>query len=309
MQRFRPTSSPNTLSDKVNGEIQSARFRRATSSARIELRIAQNLGMDQETRASLARLTAHAGTQRVAIIGKFMPDRGVSAQLVAKGLTEEVNEADFFRYQRVLIPYGGISPKQRRKWQEAGQPLEDFTASQVKRAQVALGLLRIEGAQALVIGRHEDPETRAIAGDNCGTRIIQDTTDTARLEFSPTFGVVCQTHLSPRRVKWLVQQLRLRYRDAKVTFLETLSPAMAAREEALERLLVDCNQAVIVGEPGESSCEALAETALRHGKSAVIIPDVSALATANLSERKIALSAGAFATDEAIRSIAEALLA
>ena len=309
MQRFRPSSPSNTLSDKVNREIQSARFRRATSATRVELKVAQNLGMDQETRAFLARLIALAETQRVAIIGKFMPDRGVSAQLAAMGLTEGVNQADFFRYQRVVIPYGGISPKQRRKWQEENLPLEDFSSSQVKRAQVALGLLRMEGAQAIVIGHHDDPETRAIAGENCGTRIIQDTTDTARLEFSPAFGVVCQTHLSPRRVKWLVQQLRLRYRDAKVTFLETLSPAMAEREEALERLLVDCNQAVIVGEPGESSCEALVETALRHGKSGVIVPDVSSLASANLPERKIALSAGAFATDEAIRLIVEALLA
>ena len=51
---------------------------------------------------------------------------------------------------------------------------------------------------------------------------------------------------------------------------------MAARDEALERLLVDCDRVVIVGEPGEASCEALAETALRKGKTSEIVGSADA---------------------------------
>ena len=166
----------------------------------------------------------------------------------------------------------------------------------------------MEGAQGLVIGCHDHPETIAISGGNSAVKVIEDTTDTSRLLFSPAFGAVCQTTLSPRKVSWLVQQLRLRWKDARVTFLDTVSPAMAAREEALERLLVDCDRVVVVGETGESSCEALAEVALRRGKSAVIAATPGALAAADFRPGgKIALSAGAFATDEAIRAVAESL--
>ena len=106
----------------------------------------------------------------------------------------------------------------------------------------------------------------------------------------------------------MVQQLRLRWRDARVTFLDTVSSAMTAREEALERLLVVCDRAVIVGEAGESSCEALLETALRRGKPAVVVASPDELDLADVRANvKVALTAGAFATDEAIRAVGGAL--
>lgn len=272
------------------------------------MRIASSLGMDDEGRVALERLCRLGKARKTAVAGQFMPDAGVSARLASLGIVEQVEEADFFKYRAVVIPYCGISARQRREWEEAGHPLEDFTASQVRRAQVALGLLKMEGSQPLVIGRHEDAESLAISGGSSATKIIQDTTDTARLLFAPAFGVVCQTTLSPRRVSWLVQQLRLRWRDARVTFLDTVSPAMVAREEALERLLVDCNKVIIVGETGEASCEALLETALRRGKTATVVASPDELeAIVFQPNEKVALTAGAFATDEAIRAVAAAL--
>lgn len=307
MQRFRPSSHPVTLSSKVLTTLDEKRFM-PPSPRKTEHRVASYLGMDADARAALTRLLALAANRKVCVAGRFMPDDGVGALLAARGIAENVEEADFFRFRKVVIPYGGISSRQRREWEETGHPLEDLTAPQVRRAQVALGLLRMEGAQGLVIGRHDDPETLALTGSSPGTRVIEDTTDTARLVFSPAFGVVCQTTISPRKVEWLVQQLRFRYRDSKVTFLDTVCQAMATREEALEKLLVSCDRAIIVGKPGEASCEALAETALRRGKPAVIVSTAADLKQADLSgSPRVALTAGAFATDEAIQGVAAAL--
>ena len=265
--------------------------------------------MDEDARHALSCVIALAERRKTAVTGRFMPDDGVSACLAGIGVAEGVEEADFFKYRQVVIPYCGISPRDRRDWEEAGHPLEDLTSPQVRRAQVALGLLRMEGAQGLVIGRHEDSESRALAGDGTGTRILEDTTDTSRLTFAPAFGVVCQTTLSPRRVSWLVQQLRFRYRDARVTFLDTVCPAMTAREEALEKLLVDCDRVVIVGKAGEASCEALMETAMRRGKPAVVVSGPADLDVGDYAGNpRVALSAGAFALDETIRAVAEALV-
>ena len=308
MQRFYPTPRPNTLHDKVMKDLSQKRFM-PPSGTGSEVRIAAVFGMDDEARAALERLIFLSKSQKVGVAGRFMPDANVSAQLAVLGIAEEVEDADFFKFKAVVIPYGGISPRQRREYEEEGYLLEDLTSPQVRRAQVALGLLRMEGAQPLVIGRHEDPESLAISGGNSGARILQDTTDTARLLFSPAFGVVCQTTLSPRRVAWLVQQLRHRWRDSRVTFLNTISPAMMAREQALERLLVDCERVVIVGESGESSCEALVETALRRGKTAVVVANPDELNPADFpAGEKVALTAGAFADAEAIRAVAEVLI-
>lgn len=307
MQRFHPTARPNTLHHKVTQDLADKRFMPETLKGP-ELRVATALGMDEDGRSALERISQLSKSGKIAVAGRFMPDDGVSAGLASLGVAEHVEEADFFRFSKVVIPYSGISARQRREWEEAGYPLEDLTSPRVRRAQTALSLLKMEGAQALVIGHHEDPETLAIAGGNAGTRILQDTTDTSRLLFSPSFGAVCQTTLSPRRVSWLVQQLRLRWRDARVTFLDTVSPAMTARDEALERLLVVCDRVVIVGDAGESSCEALIETALRRGKPAVIVARAEQLDPADFkAHEKVALTAGGFATDEAIRAVAGAL--
>jgi 4-hydroxy-3-methylbut-2-enyl diphosphate reductase len=273
------------------------------------VRLAPVFGMDVEARSALWQLETLAKTDRLAVAGRFMPDPEISRKLREYGVTEDVMEEDFPHYSRVVVPFSGVSSVKRKTWEKSGARLVDLTSPQVKRAQVALGLLRMDGAQPLVIGRHQDPESIGLAGGISGTRILEDTTDTARLGFAPSFGVVCQTTLSPRRVSWLVQQLRHRYNDAKVTFLNTLTPGMAARERALEKLMAQSDRVVIVGEAGEASCDALAETALRKGRTAEI---VATAAEANQLRttcgERIALTAGAFALDETIRAVADALI-
>ena len=278
------------------------------AAAGIELRVAAVLGMDDDTRSALKRIEELARLRKTCVAGRFMPDCGVSARLAELGVAENVEPADFFRFRAVAIPYCGAAMRDRREWEGSGLMLEDFTSPQVKRAQAALRLLEMEGARPLVIGRHDDPETRSISGGSAAVAVLEDTTDTSRLVFAPAFGAVCQTTLSPRRVKWLAQQLRLRWHDARVTFLDTGSPAMVAREEALERLLVVCDRVIVVGDAGESSCEALVETASRRARQAHVVAGPDELAAIDFSPReKVAFSAGAFATDAAVRAVAERL--
>ncbi len=308
MKRFHPTPRQQTLFNKANANLEERRYM-PPGGKPFTMQVAGALGMDDDTRTALDRVLRLATVGRVAVAGRFMPDQGVSRLLERAGVIEEVEEADFPRFRHVAIPLCGVSARKRREWERHEGRIEDLTAPKVRRAQVALGLLKIEGAQALVIGRHEDPETIAISGGAAaGAVVIEDTTDTARLAYAPAFGAVCQTTLSPKRTDWLVQQLRMRYRDARVTFLDTANPSMRLREEALEKLLVNCGQVVVVGDPGEASCEALVETAVRRGRAAVIVPGPEQLdPNAFDAGERIALTAGAFATDGAVRAVAAVL--
>lgn len=234
-----------------------------------------------------------------------MPDAGVRARLRRLGVVEEAEEADFSRVRSVVLPFGGVSMRDKRRWQESGWKVVDARSQQVRRAQVALGLLRMEGAQTLIIGRHDDPETQALASDYPGTIVLEDTTDIARMRYAPSFGAVCQTTLSPRRVMWLSQQLRLRYRDAKLSFLDTVSPTMALREKALESLCGWCDGVVVAGDRGEASVEALLETAKRFGKPAARVDDLQELAGC----RRLALTAGGFVPKEIVEALTRKALA
>jgi len=196
-----------------------------------------------------------------------------------------------------------VSSRDKRRWKEDGWRIVDTRSAHVRRAQVTLGLLKLEGAQTLVIGRHYDPETQALAADYPGTIVLEDTTDIARLRYAPAFGAVCQTTLSPRRVAWLSQQLRMRYRDARLSFLDTLSPGMSARERSLEALCDWCDGVLVAGDPGEASVEALLETARRCGKTAAAEDDFHALQGC----RRIAITAGAFVLPERVAEAANRL--
>lgn len=266
----------------------------------VETRFASVLGMDAEARQSLELLEREAKVGPVAVPGIFMPDDGVRAKLRRLGVIEEADEADFSRTKSVVLPFGGVSMRDKRRWQESGWKIVDARSQQVRRAQVALGLLRMEGAQTLVIGRHDDPETQALTSDYPGTIVLEDTTDIARMRYAPAFGAVCQTTLSPRRVAWLSQQLRLRYRDAKMSFLDTVSPAMTQRERSLESLCGWCDGVVVLGDRGESTVEALLETARRCGKPAALLEDLSELDGC----RRLAVTAGGFVLRERIESLA-----
>lgn len=269
------------------------------------VKLAPVFGMDVDARSALWQVEELAKSQRVGVAGIFMPDPQIRRKLAALGVEEEVEEADFHRFGKIVVPYAGVLPESRRRWEGGGVNVADLTSPQVRRAVVALGLLRMDGAQPLVVGRHGDAESQVLAGGKGGARILEDTTDTARLDFSPAFGVVCQTTLSPRKVSWLVQQLRLRYNDARVTFLDTLSPAMSARDRALEKLAPQCDRVVIVGQPGEASCEALAETAMRRSRPFEIVGGPEEIADFG---GRVALTAGAFTLDTTIRQVADALM-
>lgn len=113
----------------------------------MDLRVAQQLGMDESAREALERMERVAGAKKIAVVGRFMPDRGVSARLAALGVQENVDEADFFRFRSVAIPFSGVPARRRGEWEREVQDLEDFTSPDVKRAQAALGKLKIEGAR------------------------------------------------------------------------------------------------------------------------------------------------------------------
>ncbi|WP_338288579.1 hypothetical protein [Luteolibacter sp. LG18] len=267
--------------------------------AGVEIRLAAVLGMDVETRTALESVERLAAQGPVAVPGVFMPDAGVRERLRGLGVIEEAEEEDFHRVKTVVLPYGGTPARDKQGWKERGWRIVDTRSAHVRRAQVTLGLLKLEGAQTLVIGRHDDPETRALAADYPGTVVLEDTTDIARLRYAPAFGAVSQTTLSPRRVAWLGQQLRMRYRDARITVLETLAPGMASREKALEPLCGWCDGVLVAGDPGEASVEALLETARRCGKAAATVDDAEALQGC----RRVAVSAGAFVSRERVEAL------
>ena len=91
----------------------------------VEFRLAPVLGMDPETRQALAQIEREAAAGSVAVPGIFMPDAGVRARLRRLGVIEEAREEDFSRVKSVVLPFGGVSMRDKRRWQEDGWKVVD----------------------------------------------------------------------------------------------------------------------------------------------------------------------------------------
>jgi len=55
---------------------------------RLSLQISGVLGMYQESRSALSALLSLAETRKIGVVGRFMPDSGVSGLLAARGIAE-----------------------------------------------------------------------------------------------------------------------------------------------------------------------------------------------------------------------------
>ena len=104
MRRFQPTSRPEALSCKALKTLDERRFM-PPAERKLVLQLSTSLGMDADAREALGRLVGMAAERKTCVAGRFMPDDGVSALLAGHGVVEEVEEADFFRFRKIAIPY------------------------------------------------------------------------------------------------------------------------------------------------------------------------------------------------------------
>ncbi len=268
-------------------------------------------GLTGDAAAALATLDRLAASGQTGIAGVFMPSPWISKALAGAGIAEQLDPADAIRFRHIIVPYTGLPPSQHALWQASSNGrLHDLSAPAIRHALATAERLVALRAETLVIGRHhDDPATATITDDGRAARILENTEDTARLTFAPHFGALCNPWISPRRVAWLADQLRLRYRDARVTFIDTTCPAMIERERALESRLATADRVVIVGDPGDDTCQALAEAAARRGIDSAIATTATRLPwrAYDGTPRNILITAGGFTPQPAIQAMARAL--
>lgn len=137
----------------------------------------------------------------------------------------------------IIIPPFGAPLNHRKEWKKQRRTVLDLSTPEVRRAQSTLALLKLEGAELLVIGRKNDPEVQAHLIDHPRARVIENAEDAVRIPFAPAFNLICQTSHCPQLARHLTSVIQGRHRDSKVTFLDTSSPQENLRRAALQHLV------------------------------------------------------------------------
>lgn len=160
-----------------------------------------------------------------------------SANPLVMSLCEEAgishHEQDLRGDSTIVIPPHGAPALLKKQWKSEGRNVIDLSTPETRRAQTALGLMKLEGAQLVIIGRKDDPEVISWIHDHRSTRVVEHAEDAVRIPFAPAYGIVCQTSFCPNLARHFTSVIANRHRDSRVTFLDTSSPEENRRRQAL----------------------------------------------------------------------------
>jgi 4-hydroxy-3-methylbut-2-enyl diphosphate reductase len=117
----------------------------------------------------------------------------------------------------------------------------------VRHAHDQLKTLVQLGYAPVVIGQHGHAEVNGLTGDFPDATVIEREVDVSLLPAASRFGVIAQTTQPIDRVRALVEAIRRARPESEVRFIDTVCQPTKNRQNALRKLLADCDTMVVVG--------------------------------------------------------------
>jgi 4-hydroxy-3-methylbut-2-en-1-yl diphosphate reductase len=246
----------------------------------MEVRMAEHMGMCFGVRDAVD-LALHLTRQGpLTILGDLVHNPDVVAQMDAAGATR-AQQMDEVQTRALLLTAHGTAQRVKLQLREQGFQVHDATCPLVKRAHKALDKLVADGCFPVVIGQAGHVEVRGLVGDLDEYAIILSESDFAQLEEPAArgvrFGVVAQTTQPLAVVEELVAELRRRYPDSEVEFVDTVCQPTKDRQDAMERLVSESDAVVVVGGPNSNNTRKLTELARSRGRRAYQVASAAEL--------------------------------
>jgi 4-hydroxy-3-methylbut-2-enyl diphosphate reductase len=273
----------------------------------VEVQMAEHLGMCFGVRDAIdlaVRLTRQAP---LTILGELAHNPQVVERLDDLGARRAVRPEEVST-RALLLTAHGTSEVAKRRLRASGHQVFDATCPLVKRAHLALARLVIEGRHPVVIGRAEHVEVRGLIGDYDDYTVIYSDGDLDKLQVpvsqEKSLGVVAQTTQPIDRVLDLVEQIRRRYPEADVRFVDTVCQPTKDRQDSLRRLACSVDVIIVVGGPESNNSARLTELARRLGRPAYQVSSAADLRAEWFSGvRTIGLTAGTSTPDDVIEGV------
>jgi 4-hydroxy-3-methylbut-2-enyl diphosphate reductase len=201
------------------------------------------------------------------ILGDLVHNPDVLSQMDAIG-TRRVRQPEDVQTKAVLLTAHGTARRVKLQLREQGHQVHEAVCPLVKRVHQAAAKLVAEGRHLVVIGQAEHVEVRGLIGDFDDYTVVLDEADLGQLAGKPRLGVVVQTTHPLDHVQHLMSAIRRRFPDADVRFIDTVCQPTKDRQEALHRLVEECDTVVVVGGPDSNNSRKLTEYAQSAGRPA-----------------------------------------
>jgi 4-hydroxy-3-methylbut-2-enyl diphosphate reductase len=269
----------------------------------MEIKLADHYGMCFGVRDAVDLALRLTRQGPLTILGDLVHNPDVVADLDAAGAVR-TRKTEEVATQSVLLTAHGTSEHVKEQLRQDGRRIFDAVCPLVQRAHRAASRLMAEGRHLVVIGLADHVEVRGLVGDLTDFTIILNEADIENLEGKPKLGIVAQTTQPLSRVLELVEAVKRRFPATDVRFSDTVCQPTKDRQEALARLVNECDMIVVVGGPDSNNSRKLADLARKAGKPAHQVAAASELRAEWFTGiGKVGLTAGTSTPAESIDEV------
>jgi 4-hydroxy-3-methylbut-2-enyl diphosphate reductase len=215
----------------------------------------------------------------------------------------------------VIFSAHGVSKAVQEEARRRGLRVFDATCPLVTKVHMEVSRYARDGLDVVLIGHEGHPEVEGTMGqfdEGNGGRImlVEDATDVERLAVRDParVAVVTQTTLSVDDTADVLDALKRRFPTLATPRKEDICYATQNRQDAVKRLVADCDVVVVVGSVTSSNSNRLREIAQKAGKPGYLVDGPDDLRPEWFSgKRAVGVTAGASAPELLVQRVVERL--
>ncbi len=265
-------------------------------------------GVDRAIEIVERALTMHGAP--IYVRHEVVHNRFVVEDLEKKGAVFVENLDEVPQDSILIFSAHGVSHAVRREAAERKLKVFDATCPLVTKVHVEVAKMRREGKEIIMIGHQGHPEVEGtmgqIEGENNGMYLVETEKDveTLKVKDESNLAYVTQTTLSVDDAARIVDALKRRFPKILGPKKDDICYATQNRQDAVKKMVNQCDLVIVVGSPNSSNSNRLCEVARNANVEAYMVDRAEQLQEKWFDNKKvIGITAGASAPEILVQQV------
>lgn len=265
-------------------------------------------GVDRAIEIVERALTMHGAP--IYVRHEVVHNRFVVENLEKKGAVFVENLDEVPQDSILIFSAHGVSHAVRREAAERKLKVFDATCPLVTKVHVEVAKMRKDGKEIIMIGHQGHPEVEGtmgqIEGENKGMYLVETEMDveTLQVKDETNLAYVTQTTLSVDDAARIVDALKRRFPMITGPKKDDICYATQNRQDAVKKMVDQCDLVIVVGSPNSSNSNRLCEVARNANVEAYMVDRAEQLQENWFAGKKIiGITAGASAPEILVQQV------
>lgn len=265
-------------------------------------------GVDRAIEIVERALTMHGAP--IYVRHEVVHNRFVVENLEKKGAVFVENLDEVPQDSILIFSAHGVSHAVRREAADRKLKVFDATCPLVTKVHVEVAKMRKEGKEIVMIGHQGHPEVEGtmgqIEGENKGMYLVETEEDVAVLKVKDetNLAYVTQTTLSVDDAARIVDALKRRFPMITGPKKDDICYATQNRQDAVKKMVGQCDLVIVVGSPNSSNSNRLCEVARNADVEAYMVDREEQLQESwFVNKKSIGITAGASAPEILVQQV------